>query len=100
MIWPEILLHLHFFIRGSPVNREAAIHSVALKLRGGALEDYCEKSWEWMAELGAPAALVGGAALASFFELRDRCDVVTTATYTDAFKINICLYDNNLNFYV
>ena len=32
-------------------------------------------AWEWMANLGAPSALVGGAALASFFDLRDDLDV-------------------------
>jgi len=37
-----------------------------------------------MAELGAPAALVGGAALASFFELRDRSATLVAATHTMA----------------
>ena len=68
----------------TPVNRGSALRNAGLNLRGGALEDYCEKSWEWMAELGAPAALVGGAALASFFELRDRSATLVAATHTMA----------------
>ena len=56
-----------------PVTRRLSLLDFTLRKRGGGLEDYCEKSWAWMAELSAPAALVGGAALTSFFELRDRC---------------------------
>ena len=39
------------------------------------LEDMRYASWEWMANMGAPSALVGGAALASFFDLRDDLNV-------------------------
>jgi len=34
-------------------------------------EDFAQGAWEWLAELGAPSALVAGAAIASFFELKD-----------------------------
>jgi hypothetical protein len=36
------------------------------------MENQCQAAWEWMSTLGSPATLVGGAALASFFELRDQ----------------------------
>lgn len=41
-------------------------------LRASKTEDQCQAAWEWMSMLGSPATLVGGAALASFFELRDQ----------------------------
>jgi len=62
-----------------PVTRRSALLDVTLKQRGGSMEDYCEKSWEWMAALSAPAALVGGAALTSFFELRERCETIASS---------------------
>ena len=46
----------------------------SVALRAG-LEDMRYASWEWMANLGAPSALVGGAALASFFDLRADLEV-------------------------
>ena len=51
------------------------LHTVTIRGGGdtlGAPVDQCYASWEWMATLGAPSALVGGAAIASFFELRER----------------------------
>ena len=38
-------------------------------------EDMSYAAWEWMANMGAPSALVGGAALASFFDLRTDLEV-------------------------
>jgi len=40
--------------------------------------DQCLVAWEWMSTLGSPATLVGGAALASFFELRNHLSPVET----------------------
>ena len=42
------------------------------ELRARKTQDQCHAAWEWMSTLGSPATLVGGAALASFFELRDQ----------------------------
>jgi len=52
---------------------QAPRHAEELEeLRARKTQDQCHAAWEWMSTLGSPATLVGGAALASFFELRDQ----------------------------
>lgn len=74
-----LILHV---VRGAlpPLPSRPLMRRPLMRLRGGAagsatgasaMADQCYASWEWMAALGAPAALVGGAAIASFFELRE-----------------------------
>ena len=52
-------------------NEQARLASVELAATGGGHTDQCRDAWEWISSLGSPATLVGGAALASFFELRE-----------------------------
>ena len=59
---------VYSIVQGRPRRGRAA--AAALAVRGGGDDSLCYTAWEWMANLGAPAALVGGAALASFYELR------------------------------
>ena len=60
------------FARGERVRARCSPSRRLSPLRAVPVNDLCYTAWEWCANLGAPAALVGGGAAASYDEMRDR----------------------------
>ena len=60
------------FTRGERVRARCSPSRRLSPLRAVPVDDLCYTAWEWCANLGAPAALVGGGAAASYYEMRDR----------------------------
>jgi hypothetical protein len=68
------------FARGERVRARCSPSRRLSPLRAVPVDDLCYTAWEWCANLGAPAALVGGGAAASYSEMRDRGALEPRAT--------------------